>query len=394
MLCSAAIPTYNQAILFNNGELNQAIHQGNQENKYIFVNTFSKYCNLCPNASSNLFQEPQVSSYYNQHFVNYNLNLDDPRYNNLAHILDLGTHSTMLFLNKQGYILHRTVGVNSSHALLHAGKFIIENKPNIPNEYQNYQLMLRKFDLGYDDPHFLFELAKLAKRLEESSTIVVNKYLATQSPSQLKNEQNRRFIYAFTDNIDTHAIDYFLQDIQHFKNVLRGDVINQKIKVAIYNGIRTAIELREHQLFEKALRIIDATDLAYEEDFRFHVIAEYAEGTHNWTLYHKAATDYIQKYGQHNAQLLNKVARKYFHVFSLHRQDRKLRQAIQWAEQSIQIQPAYDNYLTLAYLQRQVGECEAAHKAAVKAIYLAQDYGTPFIEADKLREAIELRGCK
>ncbi len=381
-------------IRFSSGELEQAIRQGSKENKYIFVNTFSQSCNLCPSTNSQIFRDQHVSQLYNNNFVNFNLNFDHPRYSHLSHILDLGTHATMLFFNKQGLIMHRTVGISSSKALLHAGEFIIKNRQDTPLDYQNYDLMLRKYDLGYEEPSFLFELAKVAKRIEKSPTTFVNKYLSTQSPADLSNELNRKFIYAFTDNIDSDAINYFLKDIHHYKQVLNSEVINQKIKIAVYNGIRTAISLRDERLYQKALWVIDASDLSYKEDFRFHIIAEYAEGTLNWQLYHETVVNYIETYGKHNPQLLNEIARKYFYVFLPHKDIRKLRIAQQWAQQSVNINPAYDNYLTLAYLSRQVNKCDEAHQAAVKAIHIAQSQGIPFTDANKLREAIELRGCQ
>ena len=387
---TTASPTPSCSLKFVDGSLAEAISLANSDNKFLFLHITSQGCSPCQVLSKTLCSDANVANFYNEHFVNYMLDLDKREHNSFARIHNLSNEPALFYLNSGGQIVKRGATPPNTEELIVMAEEALELKTRIEEKY-NLEAMKDKYKHHFDSPDFLYDFAYMLKAYGEPHNTVVNQYLSTQTQNSLAHEKNRAFVYDFANSLENEAIDYFLNDIGHYKELIGGREINDKIKIAIYNSIIVAIKERDTNLFNKAMQVIADAHLHNSEAFSFYIKIAYFEGIKDWDNYSKETIKYFDTFNITDAELLHDAAEKFF----LYQDNKKrLNQAIEWIKLSIQIDESYLNNLTHARLMKKAGNCDAAKAAAVKAIEIANIRNEEATEAEKLIDTIDSRGCK
>lgn len=370
--CSLKVPsttTAPQNLSFIEGSLADILDKAQTDKKHVFVHTFSRYCETCQSYAKQLFANQSVVQFYNNNFINYKLDLDENKYTNFARIHELGHSPALLYYNSKGRLVRKAVNVTKPEELIETGHRVLNLRERSKSNWQNLQAMKEKYKYTYDDPEFLHDFAYLLKTFEEPYNMIVNQYIETQSLEELNSDRNRAFIYDFSDNLENNAIDYFVLDLAHFKAVVGGKQINEKIKIAIYNSISIAIKERDEELFVKTKTIVKDAHLPNSEAFLYYISSEFHEGVKDWDNFAKVTVKYFADYNITEPNLLNNAAEKFY----LYLNDKSsLKQALKWAEQSISISSEYHNNLTLARVYKKMGATEKAIDAAKNAIKVAK----------------------
>ena len=375
---------------FFDGSFDQVLNLASKEGRCVFVHTTSRHCSACSSLAGELFQDGRVADYYNDNFINYELNLDDLRYANFARIHDLGSHPVMLYFNPKGHIVKKEAGINNADEFINAGAFVIYQHKAPDFDVVNYESMRRKYDHGYTDAKFLYDYAYTLKEGNYPFNSVVNQYLTSQEMANLAQEHNRKFIYDFSDNLENNAIEYFLSDLYHFKEIVGGGAINEKIKVSVYNTITTAIRDRDSKLYDKARQIVEQAHLPNSREFLFYIDTEYYQGIRDWNQFAKVTIKYIEDYNITDPELLNSAAYK----MNLYVKNKShLKQALKWIQKSIKIENEYYNNLTHARILSKLERCKEAMVAAARAIDLAKKRDINYLDAARLLDNLQSRGC-
>ncbi len=392
LLCSAnSYKSENsQLIQFFDGTFDQVMNLAHKESRCVFVHTTSRHCSSCTSLAQQLFRDNQVANYYNSNFINYKLDLDDLRYDNFARIHELGHHPVMLYLNPKGHIVKKESGITNVGDFIQAGDYVIKQHKATDFNVHNYENMKSKYDHGYADPEFLLDYSYTLKEGNFPYNTVVNQYLAELNPAELAQEKNRKFIYDFSDNLENNAIDYFLADLYHFKEVVGGPPINEKIKVSVYNTIITAVRERDKKLYEKARKIVEEAHLPNSREFLFYIDTEYFQGIRDWKAFADVTIKYFKEYNISDPDLLNAAAYK-LHLYVKNKGN--LKQALKWIEKSIKIENEYYNNLTHARILAKLKRCKEAIRAAQQAVDLAKKRNINFIDASRLLDNLQSRGC-
>ena len=378
------------SLKFVDGSLSEAISLANSDNKFLFLHITSQGCSPCQVLSKTLCSDANVANFYNEHFVSYMLDLDKREHNSFARIHNLSNEPALFYLNSGGQIVKRGTTPPNTEELIVMAEEALELKTRIEEKY-NLEAMKDKYKHHFDSPDFLYDFAYMLKAYGEPHNTVVNQYLSTQTESSLNEEKNRAFVYDFANSLENEAIDFFLNDIGHYKELIGGREINDKIKIAIYNSIVVAIKERDTNLFNKAMEVITSAHLHNSEAFSFYIKIAYFEGIKDWDNYAKETIKYFDTFNITDAELLHDAAEKFF----LYQDNKKrLNQAIEWIKLSIQIDESYSNNLTHARLLKKFGQCDDSKTAALKAIEVANIRNEEATEAEKLIDTIDSRGCK
>ncbi len=393
LLNSAFTPVKNihydsSQIEFATGSLEEVLSQAQSSKKYVFVHTTSNSCTPCQGFAESYYQQQSVAEFYNDNFLNFKLDLDKFQYSNFARMHELGKDPALLYFDPNGYMIQKVVNISSANDLINAGRSLLKQRTK--DNFHNLEAMKNKYDHSYNDTEFLLEFAYLLKTFGEPYNAVVNQYLNTQKADDILNRTNRTFIYDFSDNLENNAIDFFLLDVHHYKEVVGGSQINNKIKISISNSIYTAIKETDTQLFDKSLKVIESANLPNAEHFKYYISSEFYEGTKDWENYAKINLQYFKDYNITDPVLLTDVALN----FSLYVKSKsQLNQAIKWADKSIEIDSNYKNNLSLAYLYRRLGKCQEALKAAEDASRIGTYRKEDISDAERLIDKIKSGRC-
>jgi tetratricopeptide (TPR) repeat protein len=102
--------------------------------------------------------------------------------------------------------------------------------------------------------------------------------------------------------------------------------------------------------------------------------------------YLQATADYLETYSSEDAMELNNAAWNFFELVD---DPDHLKLALGWARKSVNLEPGYYNYDTLAALYFKLGEKRKALKTAKQAISIAKAEGENYAATEALLEAIK-----
>ncbi|MBS1663614.1 MAG: thioredoxin family protein [Bacteroidetes bacterium] len=140
------------------------------ENKYIFVDCYASWCGPCKMMNREVFPQPEVGEYFNQHFVSIGVQLDSTaaddsivrRRYKLGYLLktQFGIHAfpTFLVFTPDGRALHRLTGARRDPTAF------IRDVSEVYDTTRQYYTQLNQFIHGRRDSAFLGNLAYSAKQ--------------------------------------------------------------------------------------------------------------------------------------------------------------------------------------------------------------------------------------
>jgi len=377
LLTLFSLRTYAQKIdvKFEKGNWYHVIEKAKEENKLIFVDVMADYCPPCKKMDAEVFPEKSVALFYNEHFVNYRVDIEAKENTYLKELFNVNTVPALLYLTSDGKMIKKIEEGRTAKEFIVLGKEVMNDKRSFmvqvndsdPN-YLRYKELGRMYKTGTRQPKLLNEYAYLLRKYRKPYNMVVNEYLRTQSKKKHLKE-NRQFVYDFTSNLGNLSIDFFIKELQYYKQNYGGKKINEKIKTAIYNSILTAIRERDYNLFDKAVAIFKEIELPEKDKFMFEVQSLFYQGTEDWENYANVAYKYLNSKEITDPILLNDIASKFHQYVNT---KKELKHALKWVKRSIKIENEYYNNTTAALLYHKIGKTKKAIKSAEKAIEIAK----------------------
>ena len=247
---------------------------------------------------------------------------------------------------------------------------------------EKYDALKKRYENAAASATDLYEMSYLSKKYYKPYNAYVNKYLETQTDMSL--EQNRKFIYDFTLNVESKAIDYMLEELTYYKAKYDGKNINAKVKNAIRQSVNTAAMVSDKKLFYKALEVMEDAKISERVSFEYEMKSIFYQATDQWSKYAKMVVDFIEKKHITDPIFLSDAA----YIFCNNIDNSKyLDKAISWCEQSINIESEYYNnyaYATLLYRLEREEEAIVAAKRAIKMAEKREMYKAEYHDAIEL----------
>ena len=88
----------------------EVLAMAKQQNKLIFLDAYATWCGPCKYLQKNVFTDKEVGDYYNAHFINVKMDMEEGEGIELAETLGVGSYPTLFFINGDGKVVHKTVG--------------------------------------------------------------------------------------------------------------------------------------------------------------------------------------------------------------------------------------------------------------------------------------------
>ena len=93
--------------------------------KPVFMNFYSPWIESCRRMDESVFTQDDLANYYNNHFINYKVNISQPTQGqDLADLYGVNIYPTMLFVDGKGKIMMRHEGPASASQLLEMGLYL------------------------------------------------------------------------------------------------------------------------------------------------------------------------------------------------------------------------------------------------------------------------------
>jgi tetratricopeptide (TPR) repeat protein len=155
---------------------------------------------------------------------------------------------------------------------------------------------------------------------------------------------------------------------------MKGEQVNNRIKLAIQNTLKTAIKNRDRELFNQILAVIKSANLSNDKDYELNVKAEYYEQISDWNNLYKVTKEHIA-FKHDDPRLLNDAAERFF-KYARDNDKEDLRLALNWVKKSVEFESECYNNFTLGKLYNALNDKDMALATFEKCIEIGKLRGT------------------
>lgn len=338
-----------EGINFEKESFNNILAKAKKENKLIFLDAYTSWCGPCKMLEKNIFPQKKVGEYYNANFINARFDMEKGEGIDLAKKYGVYSYPTLIFLNSNGEVVHRTTGYIGEEEILQFGK-----EANNPNNRMGS--LKERFEKGESNPDFLMNVIKLnaysdynfAKQASE-------RYFQTKTTPEFSREEAGILLYFIKSTQDENYKIFVNKKTEVLKyipeNVYQDFDKSLKISDIFRNSINKEKDVINDQYFiTEASKIIgekDAKVYLYKIKLNFYLTKK------NYIEYEKIALEYYNIPNNFEEQELNFVAQTFLENIS---QKKSLKKAIEWSLVAVKKNENYNNTNTLAKLYQKIGD--------------------------------------
>lgn len=112
-------------IAFFEGTFEEAKAKAKKENKMVFVDAYAAWCGPCRWMSANVFTDPAVGEYFNEHFVCMKMDMEKGEGRTYAREWGIRAYPTLLFFDAAGKELKRDMGAKKAEPFIAIAKGVV-----------------------------------------------------------------------------------------------------------------------------------------------------------------------------------------------------------------------------------------------------------------------------
>ena len=200
LLCGVQVFAQTTEIRFEGGTLEAAKQKAAKERKVLFIDCTAAYCGACRMMEKEVFADPEVAAFFNEHFISYKLWMDKPEGKAFNETCEIPAYPALLFMDEKGNILWKEVGGRKKEGFMElARKAYAREKGNAV-----------RFEEGERDKAFVLDyLGHLEKsNLRQDIQSVFNMLYEEQGGKLLKDEDYWYFFRKAEDKEAPIAMDF------------------------------------------------------------------------------------------------------------------------------------------------------------------------------------------
>ncbi len=378
LLMKLTVVAQEKGIQFNqNGKWADILAQAKAENKLIFMDAYAVWCGPCKMMDKNVFSQSEIGHFFNQNFINVKMDMEKGEGISLSQSYSVLAYPTFLFIDSNGKVMHRVVGYFEPDAFLEVGQTAI-------NPETRLAALEARYDAGERSAEFVTLLMQAFENaMHPRAAEVVDAYLDSQS--DWSTPENMQLIVSNLKSTDSRFFNYVVKNYAAFEQSFGQYEMLGTLQSAILNeAFASATTMPSLDDIHTAYKAKTPADLA-EKLFAVTKM-NYYRAQQDMEKFAAATIDYYQKYPSTDFQELNEQAWSFY--LSVDNKEH-LKEALKWAQKSVEISSQYFNNDTLAALYFKLGDKKNAKKAAEKAIEIAKTNGEDYTETEKLLEEIK-----
>jgi thiol-disulfide isomerase/thioredoxin len=368
-------------IQFFEGSFEEAKNESAKQNKLIFMDAYTVWCGPCKRMAAEVFPQKQVGDFFNKNFINMKVDMEKGEGRDIAKKYGIYSYPTLLFIDSEGNVVTFAKGMRNAEGLIDLGK-----KALLPNPVEVAKLEAQ-YVSGEKGAAFLKDYIKVKAALGDDYDGPFSDLIRQMSTDEKLEKSNATFIFQHLNHINSPALEVVGAFLSYFRDLF-GNELDTRLLTIAEAQVQEAVRNIDETSLKLAMDFLNKYKPAgYEERAGYLELVFYAQ-TGKWALYDKAATRYVKKHKNPEANILRELAWNYY----LFIEDiATLKKAEKWAAQAVHQEDNYQNNLTLAYLQFKLNKNAQSLQSVEKAIELAGSDFRQKENASMLKNQIENR---
>lgn len=262
----------------------KVLEQAKEDQLPIFVKTFASYCMPCKMMDKNVYPDPEVSSVFNQNFINFKVDMQSKIGNifNLAY--DVNAVPDLLFFNPEGDIILRATGGKSKSEILQLASqaLVLMTEPVINDEIlfvSTEEIVPHKIDIK----NTITQQPIINKTITRATTDFSTAQLP---PVQQINSETQVLLSASSDPY-SDAIFGMLKNKSKLRKELGKVEVDRHFRESINGIVFQGIADNSTVLLEKALTVLKKSDLEEKTSMKLNLSLNFFSETGDWMSFSK-----------------------------------------------------------------------------------------------------------
>lgn len=372
LACSMAY-TQNRSIHFDHGTWTELQAKARKEHKLIFVDAYTTWCGPCKQMAKQVFTNDTAADFYNANFINAKIDMEKGEGPELARQYQVNCYPTLLFIDGDGKLAHRTSGSMPVNDFVALGK-------TARDATRNFSWYVTHYEERKTDAAFLTAYIDAIAGTCLSADKELAQYFSLQSDDDLWSDANWRMINDYSNQLDAREFKFLVANKARFAGIHGQDAVNGKIADVAASTLRQLVRSNpfDQSAYERSKDQIRQLGVAGADQVIFESDLALLKSTENWNGFAELALKQVDVFYGSNADDLNSIAWDFYE----HLSDKPaLLKAEAWAKRSVELETSYANFDTYAALLYKNGKKQDALATANKAIdyakkenYSAEDY--------------------
>lgn len=360
LLLLFAFGTAAQGIEFFRGSWQDALKEARKQDKIIFVDAYAEWCGPCKRMARQVFPNPEVGRFYNQHFINVKMDMEKGEGPAFGKKYPVSAYPTLMYIDYTGEMVQQVRGARQVEGLIRLGKKAL-SKIDRSGQYAE------KYEQGDRDPELIYNYVKALNQAGKPSLKIANDYLDTQE--DLTSDFNLRFILEAATECDSRIFDLLIEHRSAIEALTSGEQVESAIYTACLNTAQKAAEYRTEMLLDEAVADMKAHHPKAAKSFERQMRMDYYRELGPPEAYADAAKTYAKKEIGKDPAGLAELAREVRRAFPDAESAQELAEDL--ARKAAKKGKKAPYYLRYAKELLANGKKEEARKAAEKALKLA-----------------------
>lgn len=283
-----------QGILFIHN-LDEALEKAKLENKLVFVDFYTSWCGPCKVMSNNVFPLEKVGGFFNSNFINCKIQCDDNGLGvEIGKKYQVGAYPTLMFLNKNGEIVHSTAGSLSPEGLIALGKEAMDSDSNLYSVIKRWETGNRNSEYAL----FYFKKLKQAYRSEKANEDF-NKYFNSLTLEEKTSSKTFDLIKLINPGPTTSVFNFIEDNLKLFY-VNNDSIALKRYLINSYNQyLYSYINLNKKDEYLSVLAKFKLKNFIFEDEVvkYSYVFETLLEKPFDIKEYQRRGTFFLEQYG-------------------------------------------------------------------------------------------------
>lgn len=350
--------------------------------KLIFMDAYTTWCGPCKWMEKNVFSNDTVGNFFNSTFVNAKMDMESEVGIELAKRYNVKVYPTLLILDGNGDLVHRTAGA------LGVKKFVEFGEEALRPE-KRFSTLEAKFKNGERSYEFVSSYLKILGNANLNANDVLVEYLASQPEADWQNRKNWNLMYAYLNDYSSKPFQYLMRNEKAYAEKYTTDSVSSEIFDVFYYKLRGV--LNDSVQYAQRKEEIRKFNYSSEDELFLSTDLSLYELRADYDNFSRIAVPYLEKYKSNDAVLLNNIA----YIFYEHVKNKELlAKAEKWAKKAYELDPnpfaSMETYASVLYANGKNDEAVAMLKKAIEIIEVDPvKYNSPEIFAAMKKNLVE-----
>lgn len=363
---------------WEHGSWNEAIAKAKKENKVVFLDAYTTWCGPCKWMSANVTNQSEVGEFFNENFISVKMDMEAGEGLELAKKYQVRAYPSLLFVDGEGRIVHRTVGAKPVEEFLALGQQVMDME-------MPYYAMVERYESGKYDRDFEFNYLMYLADAYMDTGDVLEKYAEGMNTKNMTEANNWEVFKRLYHRVDTDEFKYFESNMDDFVAQFGKEIVEDKYYTNYLRSISMKVRNEDWKAFDKLAKKIDGKGSEKVQQSLMAMRIAKAEKTMETADFAMQLTTWVGEGQPIDAMTLNRYAWGFYE----NQDDPKMiKLATSWAIQSVKLDPGYANIDTYAMLLKKMGDTNGAIVQCKRAIEFAEDSGEDYSETQKELDAL------